>query len=329
MARPLPRKAQSGPRSDSQSGQQPASPTGTPVRAQGTRDGSIVSAHGRHYLVEFADGSRLPCFPRGKKSDCACGDRVRVEQVADDQGVIVEILARQSLLYRSDLFKQKVIAANVTQVALVVACEPPFSEAVLTRCLVAAQSQDLRVLIVLNKCDLTDRLPAADALLAPLAALGYPILRLSARQDASPLRAALEGECTVLVGQSGMGKSTLINGLIPEARAATREISEALQSGKHTTTHATLYRLDDTSTLIDSPGLQEFGLAHLTRHDIEHGFPELQPLLGQCRFRDCQHDREPDCAVRAAVAAGTLARERHELFLTLAAEATGTAPRGI
>lgn len=320
MARQQPRKSPPGP--------QPRPQSSTPFGANAVRDGWIVSAHGRHYLVEFEDGSRLPCFPRGKKSDCACGDRVRVEQVAEDQGVIAEILPRRSLLYRSDLFKQKIIAANVTQVALVVACEPPFSEAVLTRCLVAAQSQDLRVLIVLNKCDLADRLPAAEALLAPLAALGYPILRLSAKQDASPLRAALEGQCTVLVGQSGMGKSTLINGLIPEARAATREISEALQSGKHTTTHATLYRIDDTSTLIDSPGLQEFGLAHLTRHDIEHGFPDLKPYLGKCRFRDCQHDREPDCAVRAAIAAGALSGERHALFLLLASEATGTALRG-
>ena len=284
-------------------------------------EGQVVSAHGRHYLVEFPDGTRLPCFPRGKKSDCACGDRVLVEQVADDQGVINEIVPRQSLLYRSDAFKQKIIAANVTQVALVVASEPPFSEAVLTRCLVAAQSQDLRVLIVLNKCDLTDRLPAAEALLAPLVALGTPVLRLTARQDANPLRPWLADQCTVLVGQSGMGKSTLINGLIPGARAATREISDALQSGKHTTTHATLYRLDDTSTLIDSPGLQEFGLAHLTRHDIEHGFPDFHPHLGQCRFRDCQHDREPDCAIRAAVAAGTLSQTRYTLFQQLAAEA--------
>lgn len=296
--------------------------TPAPRRAPAAvREGRIVSAHGRHYLVEFPDGSRLPCFPRGKKSDCACGDRVLVERVADDQGVIAEIVPRQSLLYRSDAFKQKIIAANVTQVALVVACEPPFSEAVLTRCLVAAQSQDLRVLIILNKCDLADRLPVAEALLAPLTALGYPVLRLAARQDVSPLRAYLAGQCTVLVGQSGMGKSTLVNALLPEARAATREISEALQSGKHTTTHATLYRLDDTSTLIDSPGLQEFGLAHLDRHAVEHGFPDFHPYLGKCRFRDCQHDREPDCAIRGAIEAGQIARERYQLFLQMAAEA--------
>ena len=110
----------------------------------------------------------------------------------------------------------------------------------------------------------------------------------------------------MLVGQSGMGKSTLVNALVPEARAATREISSALDSGKHTTTHATLYHLDADSALIDSPGLQEFGLGHLDRQEIEYAFREFRPYVGQCRFRDCRHDREPDCALTAAVAAGKI-----------------------
>ena len=159
---------------------------------------------------------------------------------------------------------------------------------------------------MLNKCDLADKLPAARQRLATLAGLGYPILELSALNHAEDLRPWLAGKTSVLVGQSGMGKSTLVNALIPEANAATREISQALDSGKHTTTHATLYHLDGNSDLIDSPGLQEFGLGHLDRQEIEIAFREFRPYLGQCRFRDCRHDREPGCALRAAVEAGTI-----------------------
>jgi ribosome biogenesis GTPase / thiamine phosphate phosphatase len=153
------------------------------------------------------------------------------------------------------------------------------------------------------------------------AKLGYRIIELSALEDAAALRAELHGVTSVLVGQSGMGKSTLVNALIPEANAATREISQALDSGKHTTTHATLYHLNADSELIDSPGLQEFGLGHLDRQEIEHAFREFRPYLGQCRFRDCKHNREPDCALIAAVNAGEVDEKRfgayHRILGTL------------
>lgn len=280
--------------------------------------GTVVAAHGRHYLVELDDGERLDCFPRSKKSEVACGDRVDIERVADDQGVIAEILPRASLLYRSDAFKQKLIAANVSQIIVVIATEPPFSDEVLMRCLIAAQVQDLATLIVLNKCDIADRVGAAAARLAVLEALGQRVVRLAASVDASPLREHLAGHTSVLVGQSGMGKSTLINALIPGAGSATRDISTALNSGRHTTTHATLYRLDSTSALIDSPGLQEFGLAHLSRHEIEQAFGDFHASLGHCRFRDCQHEHEPDCALRTAVAQGSIKAERLALFKSIA-----------
>lgn len=276
--------------------------------------GRVIAAHGRQYVVELADGSRLPCFPRGKKSDVACGDYVDLKRTSDDQGVIEAIQPRRSLLYRSNEIRQKLIAANVDQLVIVVATEPAFSDELVARALLAADSEDIETLIVLNKADLTDKLPAARAQLATLSGLGYPILELSALDHAEDLRPYLQGKTSVLVGQSGMGKSTLVNTLIPAAKAATREISQALDSGKHTTTHATLYHLDADSHLIDSPGLQEFGLGHLDRQDIENAFREFRPFLGQCRFRDCRHDREPDCALNAAVSAGKIEKSRFAIY---------------
>jgi len=282
------------------------------------RQGRIVAAFGRHYEVVADDGSIWHAVPKGKRSVYACGDRVALELAGEEgQARIRDHLPRTSLLYRSDQWKQKLIAANATQLVLVVATEPAFSDELLSRALVAAEHERLRVVIVLNKCDLAARVAAARAQLAPFAALGYTVLELCAKQNAALLLPLLAGQLSVLVGQSGMGKSTLINALVPEAAAATREISTALDSGKHTTTHARLYRLDESSALIDSPGLQEFGLAHLSFGDIENGFPEFRPTLGQCRFHDCRHGAEPDCAVKALADSGAVDRRRYEHFRSI------------
>ncbi|MFA5913549.1 MAG: ribosome small subunit-dependent GTPase A [Burkholderiales bacterium] len=278
------------------------------------RRGTIVAAFGRHYEIELADGMLATGYPLGKKSLFAVGDEV--DLTADGQ--ITGHAPRRSLLYRSDAYRQKLIAANATQLLLVVATDPSFSDMLLSRALVAAEHEGLQPVIVLNKCDLAAALPDALAsarkLLAPFAALGCRVIELSARLDAAPLLPLLAGESSVMVGQSGMGKSTLINALVPGAAAATREISTALDTGKHTTTYARLYKLPNGGTLIDSPGLQEFGLKHLTPQAIEFGFAEFRPFLGQCRFRDCQHDAEPDCAIKQAVAAGTIHPRRLEHF---------------
>jgi ribosome biogenesis GTPase len=276
--------------------------------------GRVIAAHGRQYIVEMEDGLVLPCFPRGKKSDVACGDQVEIQQTAPDQGVIEAILPRRSLLYRSNEIKQKLIAANVDQVVIVVATEPAFSDELVTRALLAIESEEIEALIVLNKCDLSDKLAAARERLRLFTQLGYRVLELSALAHADDLRPALQQHTSVLVGQSGMGKSTLVNALLPDAKAATREISSALDSGKHTTTHATLYHLDEQSALIDSPGLQEFGLGHLDRQEIEQAFREFRPYLGECRFRDCKHHKEPDCALLAAVAANKIDARRFAIY---------------
>lgn len=244
-----------------------------------------------------------------------CGDRVEIRRDAG-AGVIEAVLPRSSLLYRSDAFKTKAIASNVTQLAVVVAARPSFSMELVQRCLLAAEDQGIAGLLILNKSDLPET-PAARERLNLLTRIGYPLVTLSALNDAAPLRPALQGHSTLLIGQSGMGKSTLINALFPDADVLTAEYSVALDSGRHTTTHTRLHRLDPDSAVIDSPGLQEFALQHLDAGALAHAFVEFRPHLGHCRFRDCKHESEPGCRVQAAVDAGEIDPARLKLFRTL------------
>ena len=251
---------------------------------------------------------------RGKKGGAACGDQVQIQPTTPEQGVIEAILPRTTLLYRSDAFREKLIAANVTQIVIVVAAVPSFSEELVNRCLAAAESQRVKALIVLNKADLTEPTLAATATLSLYRELGYTVLQLSAKADVTPLLPHLQGQLSVLVGQSGMGKSTLINALIPAAGRATAEISIALDTGRHTTTHARLYHLDQNSGIIDSPGMQEFGLHHINGADMAWGFVEFHPYIGQCKFNDCRHSGEPGCALAKAVDEGEISARRLDFY---------------
>ena len=281
-----------------------------------TRSGTIVASFGRQYLVEFTDGTIVACVRRGKRGDLACGDRVAIAATAPGQGVIEALEPRASLFYRSDIQREKLIAANVTQIVIVLATAPAYHRELLDRCLAAAEHERIHALIALNKMDLPES-PAALQALDPYGALGYEVLPLAAKLDIAPLRARLAGHVSVLVGQSGMGKSTIINRLLPDAAARVGELSAALASGRHTTTHARLYHLDAASHIIDSPGLQEFGLHHVLPQDLDHGFVEFRPHLGHCKFNDCRHLSEPGCAITAAMQGGEINPQRVESYRTL------------
>lgn len=283
-----------------------------------TATGRVVAVYGRHYRVEVA-GERFDCVTRGKRGGVACNDRVEIRTTAASAGVIERILPRRNLLWRSDGQRSKLLAANVDRVIVVTAAVPSPRTELINRCLVAAEAAHIACLILVNKADLAET-SAYLSQLRPYADLGYPLLCLSARQDVGPLLPWLTGQTSVLVGASGVGKSTLINALVPNAGAETMEISVALDTGRHTTTSTRLYALPSGGAIIDSPGMQTFGLRHLTLAELRAAFPEFRRLAGQCRFHDCRHLQEPDCAVLAAVRSGQILSERWQVYRDLIRE---------
>ncbi|MCA1247127.1 ribosome small subunit-dependent GTPase A [Massilia sp. MS-15] len=301
-------------------------------KAQGDQlTATIIAAHGRHYLAD-ADGEKLQCVTRGKKTNVAVGDVVHLARTSNDQAVIETIAERSTLLYRSDQYKSKLLASNISRLFIVVATEPSFADDLVSRALVAAEAAGIEAHIILNKVDVEEPLARARERVGLYGALGYPVHELSARarpeQAVETLVPLLAGQSSIFIGQSGMGKSSLVNLLVPDADIAVREISEALDTGKHTTTFTRLYWLPGgaagRASIIDSPGFQEFGLYHLTEGMLERAFVEFKPYLGGCKYYNCRHLAEPQCAVLAAVAEGRIAKMRHALYAQLLHESSQT-----
>lgn len=280
--------------------------------------GTVVAAYGRHFLVAGND-ARIECVTRGKKGGVACGDHVEYTLTHAGNGVIEQVEARTNLLYRSDELRSKLIAANLDQALIVVAATPLFREELLIRCLIACEVADIPARILINKADLPETAALADYL-RYYANQGYAVETVSALGDLSALMDLIGGQTSVLVGASGVGKSSLLNRLVPDAQAAVGEISRALDAGKHTTTHARMHRLAgaEGGALIDSPGMQEFGLQHLDQSQLMHAFPEIRSRLGQCRFYNCRHLREPGCAVLDAAERGEISVPRLRVYHSLA-----------
>ena len=285
----------------------------------------VVSSHGRHYIVELADGQTLLAYPRGKRIQACVGDLVDIEISGPENAALTGIQPRRTLLYRSNEQRNKLLAANVDQVLLVVSGFPMFSEDLLGRALTAAWAADVTPIIVLNKTDEPEGLEEAREKLKPYTTLGVDILEVSALNSAqiqNLLAPHLEGKSTLLLGQSAMGKSTLLNTLIPEAQAATQSHSLALGAGRHTTTATHLYHLPAPyeGSLIDSPGLQTFGLAHLNEEELVRGFPEFLQEGKSCRFYNCSHLHEPNCVVLEALDQSLIHPQRYALYERLLSE---------
>lgn len=299
----------------------------------GPEEGGVVRASfGRHIEVEperpAMPGEAVRCSLRATSDNPVAGDRVvwrRMPPVAEgapDSGIVVARLPRHSELKRPDNYgKLKVVAANIDNVVVVFAPLPLPSSMLLDRYLAACEAGGLPPMLLLNKCDLAGEPGFAEAerLAALYERVGYRVLRCSSKQahGFDALTDALAGRTSVFVGQSGVGKSSLVNTLLPQAALATQDVSEVSGLGQHTTTTARLFHLPGGGDLIDSPGVREYQLWHVSAEDLEEAFIDFRPWRGQCRFRDCRHLREPGCALRQAVGRGELSGERLDNFLRI------------
>jgi len=296
------------------------------------RTGLVIANYGPALIVEDGEGRLYRCAVRQNLGRLACGDRVVWQASGAEDGVVVAVAERRSLLTRPDYSGQpRPVAANLDAVAVVLAPEPEPSEYLIDRYLVAIATAGARGLLVLNKLDLLDEpgLALLAERLEPYRRIGYPLLLASSHtaHGLDALHAWLGGRTSLLVGQSGVGKSSLIKALLPDREIRIQAVSAATGHGTHTTTTSTLYHLPEGGDLIDTPGVRSFELGDVSPDELDRGFVDIAPHLGRCRFSDCRHQTEPDCALRAAVARGEIAPRRLDSYLQLrAALAMGANP---
>ena len=292
----------------------------------GAESGLILSRFGQHADVEAADGQVVRCNMRRSIASLVTGDKViwrrALQPTGGIDGVIDAVEPRSSVLLRPDFYDGlKPVAANIDLMIIVSAILPTLSLNIIDRYLVAAEITGIKPLLVINKIDLltTDEQAAIVDKLAIYQHLGYPFLLVSAKtnQGMTELLSYIQSGTSIFVGQSGVGKSSLMNSLMPGLDVLTQEVSTNSGLGQHTTTVSRLYHLADGGNLIDSPGIREFALWHLTAEEVTRGFNEFTPWLGRCKFRDCKHISDPGCAIQHAVEIGQISAERYDSYLKI------------
>jgi ribosome biogenesis GTPase len=284
----------------------------------------VLVSYGNRGIIELPDGTRTDCRYRRSVGRPFCGDRVEIEMSEESCALLTGIRARANQFARANARSQKqVIAANLDQVFIVIAPQPQPSTDLVERYLVAVHSLGIRPVIVMNKSELAnDRQADANNPLSHIddyRSLGYEVLLTSCKGDPGidSLVAVLQDQTSILVGQSGVGKSSMINELLPDLDLQTGALSRVTGKGTHTTTTTIMYTLPGGGRLIDSPGVWEYGLWVLEQSDLAYGFVEFRPFAGQCKFNDCRHASEPACAIHAAVAQGQIMEWRYKSYLRL------------
>lgn len=282
-------------------------------------EGLIVSSFGRQFIVETPEQQRYTAVTKGKKTEYVVGDEVIVDIINQEQAQINELMPRKNLVYRSDRNRSKIIASNIDQIIIVCAVKPNFNRGFLDSCLLSAESSGIEPLIIINKIDL----PESQSFIGELTKiyqerLGYRLLQLSAVNNCQELQSYLKNKKSLLIGQSGMGKSTITNAICPDANTRIGDITKYETSGAHTTTNATLFHIDAASDIIDCPGLQEFGLFHIELDQLAEFFPEMRDHLGQCKFMNCRHLQEPQCVIRQMVEDGKIDPARYSFYQRIA-----------
>lgn len=284
--------------------------------------GQVVSHHGKTVEVEYLDAQqqrqRISCYLRANLETVVTGDIV-VWQEEGEQGVVVSLEERNSVLQRPDSYGLlRPVAANISQIVLVIAPEPEAFHGLIDRYLVAAENMQVKTLILINKSDLLAEKNSTNlqTLAEEYSQIGYEVLFISARtrDGFSKLEAKLAEETSIFVGQSGVGKSSIIQSMLPEEELRISELSEAKTKGKHTTTHSYLYHFSSGGICIDSPGIREFGLWHMDAEDILHGFVDLREFALNCKFRNCEHESEPKCGIKDALEQGKLYKWRFDSY---------------
>ena len=295
------------------------------VAAETGQPGVVIARYGKQALIETRAGDRLLCHLRAHLESPVAGDNI-LWLPTEEAGVVEAVVKRRNVLQRSDAQgRLRPVATNIDLMLIVFAPEPAPQANLIDRYLIAAENMEVEAALVLNKADLLRPEDELAGQLDRYAALGYRTLVTHyGLPDDSDLTSLIGQDTLVLVGQSGVGKSSLIQRLLPDASIRVGALSEFADKGRHTTTTAELFHLPGGGRLIDSPGVRDFGLTHVAPETIFSGFREFSPFLGQCRFRDCQHHSEPGCALIAAVETGDISSERFESFHQILATLTTT-----